>query len=396
LVLLAATTAGLVLLKNVARVFDTLPGPLLLLLLYGVVAMISSMYVPQYSLYSMWKGFEVVVDVMVIMAIISYKHAQGSVRIAYNVILVLAGALLVAYWLEAAIVPSSAFLPSRGLLPFAMQGVMPVMNGNAFGFLSAVVAFAAWCRFARRTSARSGLMWAVATVWAMGTLILAQSRTSLIGLAAAFCIYLVLERRFVSLIMLLSAIALITALTQFSEVATQYFVRGQSNQLFSSLSGRTQAWGAAFALFQQAPITGHGFAAAARLEILGPGGASNLHGAVFDVLVGVGLLGLVPWAGSIIWTLLRAVRLPFRPSANSDSRSDRMINAEIIGLFMLVLIRALTSSGLAMHDREFMFFLLVIAYVSTAASRRSGAPLRRPSESRSRQHGRRPIVLPNA
>jgi O-antigen ligase len=371
-----AGIAGLyALLRNTNRLSQAFPGPLLLFLLYGLFAMISSAYIPTYSLYSMWKGFEVVIDVIVVAAVLSYAEVQGSARLAYRIIVILFVALMAVYWMEALFKPSAAFLPSRGLIPFTMQGVLPVMNGNAFAFLSAVVAFAAWCGLltSRGISRRVFLSFVLA--WALVTLLLAQSRTSLIGLVVAICVYLLFDRRWGLLALIVIGAAIAAALTPFADVAEQYVTRGQSQQLFTSLSGRTHAWAAAWALFQQSPVIGHGFAAAARVEILGTAGASTLHGAIFDVMVGVGLLGLIPWSAAILWTSLRLLSLTGRGARRRNEALDRSALAEMLGLLALILVRSSTSSGLAMHDHTLMLFLAVLAFAS-AASRR---PLRRPA-----------------
>jgi O-antigen ligase len=361
--------AGLyALLRNTNRLTQAFPVPLLLFLLYGLFAMISSAYIPAYSFYSMWKGFEVVIDVIVIAAILSYAAAQGSAWMAYRIIVILFGTLIAVYWIEALLVPSGAFLPSRGLIPVTMQGVLPVMNGNAFAFLSAVVAFAAWCGLlTSRGLLRRGFS-SLVFVWAVITLLLAQSRTSLIGLVVAICVYLLFNRRWGLLALIVVGAAIAAALTPFADVTEQYVIRGQSQQLFTSLSGRTHAWAAAWALFQESPVIGHGFAAAARAEILGTSGASasTLHGAIFDVMVGVGLLGLIPWVAGILWTSLRLLSLTGRSARRRNEALDRSALAEMLGLLALILVRSSTSSGLAMHDHTFMLFLAVLAFASAA------------------------------
>src|SRR6266851_9289952 len=374
LVLLAAAAGAFGLLRNANRLSQAFPGPLLLLACYGLLGMTSSLYIPAYSFYTMWKGFEVVVDIVAIAAVLSYPQPQDSARIAYKIILTLFGVLMVLYLIEAALMPSAAFLPSRGIIPYTMEGVLPIMNGNTLAFLSAVTAFGAWCRLLKARNPVGKLFSFLVLILALITLILAQSRTSLIGLVIAICVQLFFDRRFVLLVSMLMLGAVLAASTQFSNVTEQYLVRGQDKELFTSLSGRTQGWEAAWGSFQQSPIIGHGFAAAARTEILGTTGASTLHGAIFDVMVGVGLLGLIPWGLAILWTSLRLLGLARRGRSRWKSGTlNRSALAEMLGVLALVLVRSSTSSGLAMHEHDFMLFLAVVAYASATLH-----PLRHP------------------
>src|SRR5882762_5093460 len=78
LVLLAAWVGTLTLLRNSDRAVFAFSGPVFLLLVYGFVALISALYLTDYYFYSMWKSFEVVVDVIVIAAILSYPRQQDN------------------------------------------------------------------------------------------------------------------------------------------------------------------------------------------------------------------------------------------------------------------------------------------------------------------------------
>jgi hypothetical protein len=132
-----------------ARLQQAFPAPLLLLLFYALVAMVSSLYVPAYAFYSMWKGFEILVDVLVIAAILSYSQPQDRARAAYRLLPFLYGILVVVFLVEALMMPSVALTPTRGYISIYMHGVVPVMAENALAFLSAITAFAIICRLYR-------------------------------------------------------------------------------------------------------------------------------------------------------------------------------------------------------------------------------------------------------
>jgi len=365
LVLFAAGVAVWVLLRNGTRIQQAFPGPLLLLLCYGVVAMVSSLYVSAHAFYSMWKGLEVVIDVLVIAAILSYPQAQNSARTAYRILPVLNGVLVIVFLTEAVLMPQWALSPSRGYISIYMRGAMPIMPENAVAFLSAVTAFAIICRLYRPGRMSTKLCYLPFLCLSLLALTFAQSRTSVVALALALVVYLLFDRRLVSFAVVCVVCLLAVMYTQAVSVSFQYMLRGQDEALVSSLSGRTEGWEAAWQYFKGAPIAGRGFAAFARANILGTTGLSSLHGALFEVLVGTGLLGLIPWAGAIGWTLARLLSLPGNAHPWFRSPVGRSIQAEMLGVLVLVLVRASTSSGLAMHQDNFMLFLTVLAYASS-------------------------------
>ena len=386
LVLFAAIASIATLISNYQRLRDVFSGPLALLLVYALVALLSSAYVPEHAFYSMWKSAEILVDVLVIAAIMSYDLPQHTARWAYLILPILYGVLVVVYLLEAVTMPSLAFQTSRGYLSLYMSGVLPVMAQNALAFLSAVCAFALICRLFRPGNIAIKSASLVILGLAFTTLILAQSRTSIVALVLAVMVYFLFDRRFKLLLALAVGSAVVGVYTSSFDVSYQYLLRGQDAHLVTTLSGRTEGWEKAWLAFQEAPITGHGFAAFARVNILGTTGMSSMHGAIFDVLVGTGLMGFIPWAGAIVWTFVRLFALTFSPHPWFKTEAGRSIQAEMMGVTVLILVRASTSSGLALHQDNFMLFLTILAYVTTmrravAAGARDGISALRPDRS---------------
>jgi O-antigen ligase len=365
LVLSAAGACALILMQDPKTWFRAFPGPLILLLIYGLAAMVSSAYIPEYAFYSLWKSFEILVDVLTIAAILSYADNLNAARTAYRVLLTLNGLLVITYLIEGWAMPAEAFHSARGYLKIQLMGVRPVMQANALAFLSAMTAFGAFCRLFRPASAWVRLGYGSFLALALVTLVLAQSRTSFVGFCLAVVTYLVFDRRFVPILVIAGVALVAGSYLSLFEISSQYLLRGQDPELVGSLSGRTHGWAGAWEAFQEAPILGHGFVAYARAVILSNEGITSLHGSVFEVMVGTGLVGLITWGGAIVWTVFR---LFFLPSSGHPWFADpvgRSLQAEMLGVIVLILIRASTSSGLAEHDDNFMLFLTVLAYTTS-------------------------------
>ena len=362
LVFFAGIAGTAAFMRTGARIFKQPSGPLILLFTYGSVALFSSMLVPAHAFYVMWKGLEILICVIIIAAILGHGDARSSAYRAYTIIITIFSLMLLAYWIEGALMPSKVFLPSRGVIPFTFSGYLPVYNGNTLAFLCAFLSVVTLANITRCTRASRRFFLITFLLVCLASLIITQSRTSLVGFIVASALFLFFDRRYTlfALAILISFLLLIVG--GLSGAFEEYFTRGQSDELFTSLSGRTHAWGAAWELFKQSPLVGHGFAAAARVKILGMSGASTLHGSIFDVIVGTGILGLLPWSAAIIWTTIRILRLGKSNHPWFHTRIGRSVHAEMVAILVLVLIRSTTSSGLAMHEHTFMLFLALVAY----------------------------------
>jgi O-antigen ligase len=362
LVMSAGIVASFALLRNPKLWPQAFPAPLLMLLFYGLLAMISSSFIPEYAFYSLWKSLEIVVVVLAAAAILSHGSSREGTLAPYHAILVLFALLVVAFAVEALLLPAQALHPSRGFLRIQLRGALPVTAENAVAFLSAVVAFAGFVRLIRSPSWWQKVLYALLFAVASVVLVLAQSRTSLIGFCLAVPVYLWFDRRFALLAGLAGLVLIAGLYASFFDVFSQYLLRGQDAELVTSLSGRTSGWEQAWREFQDAPVLGHGYAAYARAHILGLGGATSMHGAVFEVMVGTGGLGLLLWGGGIIWTLIRLYRLPASGDRWFQTPTGRSVQAEMLGLAVLILLRATTSSGLAENDDNLILFLSLLAY----------------------------------
>jgi len=359
-VFLAMALTVIALGKNSSSAMRNTPASIWLLLVYGTVAFFSSQLIPTHAFYVMWKAMEVILDVLIVVAIVGEKRPLDAIWKAYRIIIGFFIFLLCSAWVGAILTPSLAFLPSRGSIPFTIQGSYPLQNGNSLAFVSALVVFSRVCQLFRTKKKRMLNFLLISAAFI--TLILGQSRTSLVALFVALFVFFYFDKRkkYLLWVAVIGSPAIIYS--GFTTLFSDYFMRSQSKELFMSMSGRTHGWQVAWHSFLDNPVFGSGFAAAARTEILGVSGASTLHGAVFDVMVGVGLVGLIPWLTAILISVLGIYRLRKIKHPWMESGIGRNIHAEMIGLFVLVGIRSGTSSGASMHENTFMLLLVLIAY----------------------------------
>jgi len=363
LVMFSLCVGAYALMKNSGNLSKRLSLPIVLFIIYAIVAFLSSLLVPVNSFYTMWKSMEIIIDLMILLAILCHTSPYESILKAYKMLIIIFIALLTLFTIEAIVAPSLVLLPSRGTIPFTIRGYIPRYNGNSLAFLCALVAFYSFCRAINFKKHKN--LYIFLFIWSFTVLILAQSRTSLVGLAAAVIVFTYFNKNKKTFLSLIALTVLISLFATVAGSIEAYLTRGQSAELMGSLSGRTHGWEASIQAFYASPIVGHGFAAAARTDILGVAGASTLHGAVFDVMVGTGLMGLIPWALSII---LIGKALLRRKQIEKIGGMYKIQHYEFMGLFTLLMVRSLTSSGIAFHEHTLMLLLIIYGYIAALPS----------------------------
>jgi len=383
LALLAALIAMSEILKNSEKVTRVISAPLVLLFVYGFVALISSQLVTSgVSFYSMWKAIEVLTVTTAALGLLVNNNT--TIDKAYEYIVKILMVMLLAYVVEAIVFPSEAFIKSRGIIPYLMTGVMPIAQQNGLAFYAAVVSLFCVTQLYLKLRTFYKVFLVLMLLVSMGELILSQSRTSFIGLVVAIVVFLYFNKNKMHLILVGVLGFIMLIVMGFSGLLVDFLLRGQEDELVMSLSGRTEGWSKAWELFKESPVIGYGFVAAARTEILGnmhTGGMSTLHGAFFDVIVGVGMAGLIPWLSAIILVSLRMLKYSRTKLIKTDILS-RQKYASMMALLALLLVRTTTSSGLAIHDHTYMLFLCVLMYSATFSSRQnvSTVPLSLPED----------------
>jgi O-antigen ligase len=186
---------------------------------------------------------------------------------------------------------------------------------------------------------RPGPVWRPAVYWAAlfvvgGGLVATQTRGAVVGsLIGITVILLALRggRAVIELQLFLIVIVVGIALAAGGQVVT-YFERGETEASISSLESRTDLWETAAQTIERKPMFGYGVTSSRGIfyDTLGLGGG---HNAIVNVLVELGVVGLVTWILLVLSIVLGARRLPVR--AVHDLRVDRALMLGIITFLMV-------------------------------------------------------------
>lgn len=290
--------------------------------------------------------------------------------------------VLLSVYLGVLLQPTQALEPSIGLFSFQLQGVFPRIATNSVGELGAILAVVSLARLLHAPRAGRLTTWplyALILVLSIVTLILAQSRSPILGCLLAFAVVAVADRR----PWLLLAMGLLGAALAFGNgAATQeYLARGQDEAEIGRLSNRVDYWEGALGAIGERPVAGHGAYAGGRYllehEILGAENAvSSLHNSYMEVLVGTGFVGLAVFVAGLVaaWASLVALR---RRAARYPV--GRLLWVESLGVLTVLTVRSVFSTPFIWTN--VLTFGLVLIFVSTLGGRlgrTEGGELARP------------------
>ena len=325
--------------------------------LCATTALISTLW-SVYPLWTLYKSVEYLIDLSLLAAVVTTVRRVEDLKALFDLTWVVSGLLLVTVWLGIVLQPDVAIIPGIGLIGYQILGVFPAISSNGVGDQGGIMLLIAGTRLLSRTRQR-GFYWLVA-LGGLVTLILAQSRSPATGTLLGLLAVLLVGRRYRLLALVAGAGALVIAMTGAGPVLEQAFYRGQSPELFYSLSGRMIYWTRAWEVFQHDPLLGLGGYAAGRFVVLGSLGvtdASSLHNAWLEILLGVGLVGFLPFLATFlgVWQQLL---VPLRLWATHPLVAD--LRLEAIGLFVLLCFRSVFSVEFTWHPP--LQFFLVLAF----------------------------------
>ena len=159
----------------------------------------------------------------------------------------------------------------------------------------------------------------------------------------------------------------------FGRPVLEFLTRGETVDQIGTFNRRTEIWSLAWASFLERPLFGLGFNSAKGVffDETGLGGA---HNAAINVMIDVGLAGLIWWFALIVGCLVVLGRLRgierrspmLLPGATGTAGSDHLV---LIGLFTAMLVNSITTEGLGAGVNVSAIWLFVVAAWLTVLDR---------------------------
>ena len=272
-------------------------------------------------------------------------------------------------WLGVVMFPSDAIRPASPI-PFRIEGVMPAMASDRLGEYGVLIFF--WCFAARNgtfgdrvvSSRRLALL---LMGFGLACLLAAQYRTGYIAIVAGMLLVLALRGRQVlaALIALFGYLTLTYGAILLAPLFS-FLLRGQSVELASKLSGRTNLWAAAIDIWKTSPFIGGGLETASRFQVLDSldrGFTGSVHGTWIEALVGTGVVGITLLGVTLLFAIYRAYLMA--------ARGGRWVP---ILLITVLAVRSITGSSIETFGVEGMLFMAMLMAV------RDPQPFRKPED----------------
>lgn len=341
-------------------------GPLGWMLVYAAISVASASY-SSLPLLSAGQSLAVVVDVLFFVAVCSFCTPSEVISL-WNLFLFFLCLILAAVWVSAIVMPSIGFVRIPGaLLPLQLQGAFPSVHPDDLGEISAIVTATAFYRILasrKPFSKNEVVLWVSILVFGLTSLVFAQARTSVVTLGAALIAILFLTRK-VGLLSVLAVSGCVFVVGGGGEFLRDYLMRGQSYELFYSMTGRVGIWDAAWIFLKGSPIIGYGFDTAHRFDLMANQGpqftrVGTVENTFLAVMLDVGIVGLLPILAAmyqlVVWLsqTFRVASLRWR---------FRKTRCEITAALVIVFIKMLNGPTFEGHSIYLFTLLISMAFI---------------------------------
>ncbi|MGD0009164.1 MAG: O-antigen ligase family protein [Terriglobia bacterium] len=330
------------------------------LMCYCGISVISTLW-SVYPAWTLYKSLEYLVDVALLAAILATVCSAREYDNLFNLTWALYGLLLMSVWLGALVWPREAWRSDIGVLGPQLYGVLPAIDANSVGEYGAIVAIVSLRGLLLPVNGKSNRAWyGLACTFGLTALLLSQTRSAIAGFLVGAVLVLLFSKGKGLTTLVLSGAATLIGVGGVGSLLWEFVLRGQSPELFQSLSGRVDWWEFGWQQFLKSPLTGLG-AYTARFEVLaklgGEADTSSIHNSFLEVVLGVGILGLIPVLVALLgtwWVLIRSLR------SSSLESFERGIAVEALGVLAVVSVRSLFTAHLIWHPS--LQFLVVLGY----------------------------------
>ena len=241
------------------------------------------------------KSFEISVALLIILLVAAKKNGKAKLERLFILTLAFIGILLTTIFFGHLFYPATfrtylylkeGYIISSGVLPISSNAI------SRFGALICVVTISVL--FTHRYTFNDRIFLIAVIIFSGFFPFFAEGRTGITSLLISFLILIITQKKF--WFFFLAPFVFFIILKNFEQLSN-FFLRGQTRDLFIGLSGRADWWIKGIDVFFQKPIFGYGFGVGGRVTFqqIDNVFASGIHNGFLEVALGVGFVGFSIW-----------------------------------------------------------------------------------------------------
>lgn len=339
-------------------------------LLYVCFAYIS-FYYSNNALLTLWKATEILTIVICFFWIKVKLKSLNDVIDIINITWLILLYITLSAVLGGLIEPGTAYIKQTyGTGAFASEfwGVFPRINPNSLSQIGALTALSGFISFMFMKDAKAKLPSIIIFLIGFGILLIAHSRTSLLAMIVCIIMILLYSKRKALTLAIIIPSSIIFIMIGAQTLISDYILRGQSEKVFTSLSGRTEFWPIVWDAFLQSPIVGHGYYSGHRQLQLDSYSivASSVDNTYLEVLVDLGIVGLFIFLLSVFSLMYCLYKYRISNTPKNTNLKWSVIWVSITSIFIMIFIRSITGPSFQNLHMNLILYMLVV--VSAAYS----------------------------
>ncbi|MFA5142984.1 MAG: O-antigen ligase family protein [Candidatus Omnitrophota bacterium] len=344
-------------------------GTLLFFTLYVLAAVFSFIY-SSYHMLTLWKGFELFLDLCVIAMLFSDSRYFKNIILLMNLSWFLLACLMSVMWLGWILFPGWASTPSDGIIRTQLGGVL--VSANGVGIIGAMIATVGFSRMMLALDRKNRMLYFIIFFISVVTIIVSQSRTALLAVFVSLAVVAFLQRRPKVIVTVLCSAFVFLIIYYFcqnslSRFAMEFFRRGQNIGQLQSLTGRTFMWKKAWELIRQNVFLGYGFGAGSRITFMMSYSKDFtwIHNAWIEVMLNLGLLGLIPFFAAFLSAWRELVISFFSKKVSLSEGGLSGVIVENIGVMSIITLGSITGSAIgAWQTYDILIYISILAFAN--------------------------------
>lgn len=306
---------------------------------YLLAAAASTLYAP-FPVFALVRGVQLVVILLALLQFVHDADLAVMRRLLHGYVVLVTASIAIGL---AYVAPQTGEQLGR----FTWLYTHSVVAGAMLA-ASVVILFGMW--LTHRTAGLPWVRWAYGLLLVVHIVALLQTRTrGSIGSAMVAMVVVTLlwlDAKGARDLFIAASVFVTLVVLTVAQPILAYLLRNSDFEQLASLNRRTDLWAMAIEMFAERPLIGFGFTSTRGLflERTSLGGA---HNAFVNVLVDLGLIGMLWWGGTVVLIVVHVGRLRRRVRRERGLEALAFDTLTVTGLMVCMLINALTAEYLA-------------------------------------------------